>query len=307
MAYVQLDDQIAQHPKVLAAGAEAAWLWACAIAYCNRQLTDGAVPVAALSTLGVFRTPVRKLAATLVTVGLFEVDGDDFRVHDYLQHNPDKATVLARMKAAADRKAAYRARKGHPDTPSPDRDRDAAVHTGRTRMSQRDNDGTRASSRAHVPTPTPTPTPTDTQNVSVGDARARVEPTHTLVPSDAWLSLVECWNAVAGTVPTWHVVRTENVHARSRQRLLSALQATPDLDAWEARFARAAKSAWLTGQRAGRDGRPFTADLWWLCEHADELDAGRYDDKAAPSTPAVDPYADDDWMPTKLRKAGGAA
>jgi hypothetical protein len=133
MAYVKLDDQIAHHPKVLRAGAEAAWLWAVSIAYCNRQLTDGHVPAAALSTMGAFRTPTRKLAATLVSVGLFEVDGDGYQVHDYLSHNPDKATVQQRMRDAAQRTAASRARHGH-----------AAV----TPMSQRDIAVTGVSSRA---------------------------------------------------------------------------------------------------------------------------------------------------------------
>jgi hypothetical protein len=149
VAFVKLDDQIAHHPKVLRAGAEAAWLWACAIAYCNRQLTDGHVPAAALSTMGAFRTPPKRLAAVLVSVELFEIDGDGYRVHDYLSHNPDRVTVQQRMRDASDRKARSRARV--------------------PRMSQRDASETHASSRAHVPTPTPTPTPltTDTESVSV--------------------------------------------------------------------------------------------------------------------------------------------
>jgi hypothetical protein len=170
MAYVRLDDQIAHHPKVLRAGAEAAWLWACAIAYCNRQLTDGAVPAEALATMGTFRTPVRKLAATLVAVGLFDADGDQFRVHDYLAANPDKATVLERLREAADRKAAYRARKGKPDTTPPGRKRDANVHMGQASPSTQDTAETGASSRASRTSSPPPPInqlPTDTECVSV--------------------------------------------------------------------------------------------------------------------------------------------
>ena len=110
MAYVLLDDQIAAHPKVLKAGAEAAWMWACAIAYCNRQLTDGLVPAEALPTMGTFKTAPAKLAARLVDVGLFERDGDGYRVHDYLAHNPDKGTVQARRAASSARQAAHRSR-----------------------------------------------------------------------------------------------------------------------------------------------------------------------------------------------------
>lgn len=171
MAYVQLDDQIAQHPKILRAGGEAAWLWACAIAYCNRQLTDGHIPAAALATLGTFKTPVRKLAAVLVEVGLLDQDGADYRVHDYLRHNPDRTTVHARMRAAADRKAVYRSRKSHGDTHVPRRHGDADVPVGHSR----DTGGTAASSRATRTDSTPTPTPC----VSSGDdtdTRAEVVP-----------------------------------------------------------------------------------------------------------------------------------
>jgi hypothetical protein len=193
MTYVRLDDQIASHRKVLKAGGEAAWLWACAIAYCNRQLSDGAVPVEALSTLGNFRTPVKKLAATLVSVGLFEPDGDGYRVHDYLQHNPDKATVLQRMRDAADRKASYRAGKGQ--TP-PRPNGDGHVPVGHARPSTRDANEAGASSRAtrtNSP-PTPLPIPTDSESESVNarpsvvpfDDLAGAMPTRRRNPSMAW-------------------------------------------------------------------------------------------------------------------------
>jgi hypothetical protein len=106
--------------------------------------------------------------------------------------------------------------------------------------------------------------------------------THTptpIVPKDAWLSLVDCWNTVACRVSTWHTVKSDNVHPRSQARLRAAIKAAPDLNVWDARFERAARSSWLTGQKAGRDGETFKADLWWVCEHADELDSGRYDDR----------------------------
>jgi hypothetical protein len=61
----------------------------------------------------------------------------------------------------------------------------------------------------------------------------------------------------------------------SQARLLTALRTTPDLDAWDARFARAAASGHLTGS----NGKGFVSTLWWLLEHVDELDAGQYDDR----------------------------
>lgn len=99
MSFVLLDDQIASHPKVLRAGAEAAWLWAVSIAYCSRQLTDGHVPADALSTLGKFKTPPVKLAARLVDAELFEVDGDGFRVI----YDPDLTITPAQIEERRDR------------------------------------------------------------------------------------------------------------------------------------------------------------------------------------------------------------
>lgn len=119
MSWVQLDDQIATHPKILAAGREAAWLWACAVAYCSNHLTDGHVPLAALTTMGHFKTlkEAVALADRLVEArkpggvhGLFERHGEDFRVHDYLSHNASKEVVLKRREKAAARKAKQRAK-----------------------------------------------------------------------------------------------------------------------------------------------------------------------------------------------------
>ena len=114
MSYVQLDDQIANHPKIVRAGPEASWMWACAIAYCQKHLTDGFVPLRALPTLGPFPQP-RKIAERLVEAkkpdgehGLFERRGDDYAVHDYLKHNPTSEEVLRRRAEAAARKARQR-------------------------------------------------------------------------------------------------------------------------------------------------------------------------------------------------------
>lgn len=117
MPFVQLDDQIANHPKILKAGPDAAWMWAMAIAYCQNQLTDGHVPRDALPALGRYKSP-QSVADRLVEArrrpdgqGLFERRGDDYAVHDYLKHNPTRELVLERRRQAAARKARERARK----------------------------------------------------------------------------------------------------------------------------------------------------------------------------------------------------
>ena len=50
MAWIRLDDQIAHHPKLLKAGLSS-WLWVCCIAFAQKYLTDGFIPLEAVNTL----------------------------------------------------------------------------------------------------------------------------------------------------------------------------------------------------------------------------------------------------------------
>jgi hypothetical protein len=114
--FVQLDDQIANHPKILKAGPEAAWLWVCAITYCQNHLTDGVVTRETLHTMPGFKPGhQQRLAERLVQAvkpggqhGLLERHGDDYVVHDYLDRNPSRDVVLERRRKATERKARER-------------------------------------------------------------------------------------------------------------------------------------------------------------------------------------------------------
>lgn len=112
MVWLRLEDTFPEHPKVLAAGAIAAWLNVCAIAYCNRQLTDGFVPTAAVAQMGRIRD-----AATLVRVGLWQQVPGGYEIHDYLRYQPSRAEVEDRRqrdreaKVAGGRARAKRARR----------------------------------------------------------------------------------------------------------------------------------------------------------------------------------------------------
>lgn len=95
MSWIKLDDQIAHHPKFVAAGPTASWLWVCGQSYCARYLTDGLIPASALPTLGVGNAPA-KHADALVSVGLWERVADGYRVHDYHDYQPSKTEVERR-------------------------------------------------------------------------------------------------------------------------------------------------------------------------------------------------------------------
>ncbi len=105
MAWVKLDDQAPRNSKMLKAGPAACWLWVCGIAHAQSQLTDGFIAIEALPMIGVTGVNrVEKLAEQLVTVGLFERADGGYRVHDYLDHNPSRASVLAKRAEDAKRK-----------------------------------------------------------------------------------------------------------------------------------------------------------------------------------------------------------
>jgi hypothetical protein len=100
MSWVKIDDGAPDHPKLLAAGAEACWLWVCGLAYCNRQpKRTGLIPEAKVSVLYPVKNAA-KLAERLVKVGLWErAEGGGYQIHDYLDFQPTLDLRAARAEA----------------------------------------------------------------------------------------------------------------------------------------------------------------------------------------------------------------
>lgn len=112
MSWAKLDDRANEHRKILAAGAEAAWFWACGLMYANRQSArDGFIPDLAITMLFPVKNP-QKLAAKLVEVGLWEREGGGYRIHDYHPLNPTKEQYEASLAGGRARAAkSYESRK----------------------------------------------------------------------------------------------------------------------------------------------------------------------------------------------------
>jgi len=111
MIFAKVDVCIAVHPKFCAAGAAAVGYWVAALAYSCGQELDGRIPgkaVGAILALGPKRG--RVLCAKLVSVGLFEPDGDGYRIAKFAKKNATKAEMDARRTETAHRMAAYRRR-----------------------------------------------------------------------------------------------------------------------------------------------------------------------------------------------------
>jgi hypothetical protein len=89
---------------VVKAGPSAAWFWFCGICYCREHLTDGFIQDEMLPTLAPGVSNPKKLAAQLVATGLWHDADGGYHVHDFLDWNPARATVLEQRKRDAERK-----------------------------------------------------------------------------------------------------------------------------------------------------------------------------------------------------------
>lgn len=106
VAWVYLDDQFPDHPKVVAAGDAAAWLFVCGLAYCRRYNTAGRIPKGQVAKLTASRSPAKLAKALLAPpagyeAGLWEDHGDHYLVHDYDEWNKPQASRSEAARKAA--------------------------------------------------------------------------------------------------------------------------------------------------------------------------------------------------------------
>lgn len=99
MPWARIDDTFYDHPKVVAVPLAAVGLHVKALSWCNRYLTDGLVPAAAVKRLG----GTRRLADELVEQGLWERVGTAYAIHDFLAFSKSKEQVEEDRAAAAGR------------------------------------------------------------------------------------------------------------------------------------------------------------------------------------------------------------
>ncbi len=86
--WVKIDYRMTENPKVAALNDSAFRAYVCAITYSARNLTDGFLPNA------VAKTFANGSLDALCAAGLWEVAGDGYRIHDYLDYQRSKADIL---------------------------------------------------------------------------------------------------------------------------------------------------------------------------------------------------------------------
>ncbi len=116
MAWVRIHDGALTHPKIVGLSDAAFRLWVWGLSYCQQHLTDGWIPVASL--------PSKGKPDSLVTARLWrESDRGGYDVHDYLEWNDSKESVLKKRASLRERVTRYR----RDDTP---RARNASATSG---------------------------------------------------------------------------------------------------------------------------------------------------------------------------------
>lgn len=97
MAWVRLDDQFTDHPKLAAAGPVAGWVYVSGLCYAARYLTDGFVP----ETIALrFAGSSPEVLANLVECSLLDRVNGGYQIHDFLDYNPPASKVKAERDAA---------------------------------------------------------------------------------------------------------------------------------------------------------------------------------------------------------------
>jgi len=128
MAVFYVDEAFPEHPKAIAAGDDACWLYICGLAYIRRNDTPGTIPKPVAP-----RLVARKggtLARQLVKVGLWHDDGDLYRVHDYEEFNA--RSIAKREQAREAAKKRWAKPRGTPDADTDTIRSDMRTHSGRT-------------------------------------------------------------------------------------------------------------------------------------------------------------------------------
>ena len=134
MGWVRLDDNFADHPKVIGLSDTAFRLFITGLCYSNRQLTDGLLSYQIVSAW-VGENPM-KPSDELEEQGLWERDDAGFHIRSYNEYQPTREKVNEKREQAKERLRKYREKREgnanetppptqpNPTQPNPNKDKD---------------------------------------------------------------------------------------------------------------------------------------------------------------------------------------
>lgn len=126
MVWFKVDDTLAFHSKVLAAGNPAIGLWVRAGAWSMQTLSDGFVPTHVARQLG-----TRSEIARLCSAGLWVEKDGGYVFHEWDQRQPSRAKVLSDRQHNAQKLRAWREKRAR-ERQSVNNDRDGLDPPGYT-------------------------------------------------------------------------------------------------------------------------------------------------------------------------------
>ena len=114
MGWVRLDDNFADHPKVIGLSDTAFRLFITGLCYSNRQLTDGFIPYQVVNAW-VGHDPL-KPSDELEDQNLWEREARGFRIRSYDEYQPTRSQVEQKREKSKERLQRYRERRNANET-----------------------------------------------------------------------------------------------------------------------------------------------------------------------------------------------
>jgi len=116
----RLQDELLDHPKLAAAGAQigkngrclALGMYAALLMWTNKHLSNGVIPIEVLDGFRGFVVDPQALTDVLMSCGFLDKHARGFAIHDFADHNPTAATIRARRKYERERKRHHRTGNG---------------------------------------------------------------------------------------------------------------------------------------------------------------------------------------------------
>lgn len=223
MSWVKIDDSACEHPKLLEAGAKAAWLWLCCLSYCNRQKRkDGVIPKAKIGLL--YPGLGLKEARLLVSAGLLHETERGFSAHGYHEYQPSAEVSAVRSVAG----------------------KQGGIKSGEARRSKREAIASEQAEAGNEPPARPGPTrpdPTTPKPPSVVAGKIRC-------PAD--LELTESQRGQLMLIPDWAIAE---ITRRFRAQWVDSSDGDRTLDQWHRSLSAAISATWNDSNKRPKEPR----------------------------------------------------